>query len=368
MCVCVCTFIMINIHHRDLLGHLTEKDLTTLERALCSAQGLGSLKSNNLKGNASTSHKLTRRREGSFSQRDSFSRRSSLSRRGSLSRADSLTRRGSFTRKFSFTRKGSFKKRGSFSRRNSMFEPETTHTVTGSHFPLLGPSWSSSLQRASRKNGGRTMQPLKQPSSSNSVSVASPDDKTSEDTPGTCWSTRSQQQRKHHKRGPAGFSSMNELLHKLFVTISGVADKLQSNYAEDLRIILKYVFELVLSEPSQEEEEVKEEDEEEEEQGEERLSIHLTSQPALRIPQGIYRTCLSIHSYSVHTSSSPSPPQGLNLSMTGLVMTQTVTPSRLTSRNCSFCQRAFSMTMRRRRCKFCGKVCLLVFSSLSNLH
>lgn len=55
---------------------------------------------------------------------------------------------------------------------------------------------------------------------------------------------------RHHKSGPAGFSSMNDLLHRLFVAISGVADRLQSNYATDLRSIMKQVFEIVLSEPS----------------------------------------------------------------------------------------------------------------------
>ena len=127
------------------------------------------------------------------------------------------------------------------------------------------------------------MQLSKHQLSDYTFSALTPGNKPSEETPASCSSTNSQQKCKTQKSGPAGFSSINDLLHRLFVAISGVADKLQSNYAEDMRIILKYVFELVLTEPSrEEEEEVEEEDEgwEEEELEEERLPPHNTSQPA----------------------------------------------------------------------------------------
>ncbi|XP_064599707.1 lateral signaling target protein 2 homolog isoform X2 [Liolophura sinensis] len=45
------------------------------------------------------------------------------------------------------------------------------------------------------------------------------------------------------------FRSSSDLIHRLFVCISGVADQLQTNYASDLRNILKSVFDLNCSEP-----------------------------------------------------------------------------------------------------------------------
>ncbi|KAF8792286.1 lateral signaling target protein 2 homolog isoform X1 [Argiope bruennichi] len=42
----------------------------------------------------------------------------------------------------------------------------------------------------------------------------------------------------------ARFKSSRDLLHKLFVCVSGVADQLQTNYASDLRNILKCVFDM----------------------------------------------------------------------------------------------------------------------------
>ena len=52
-------------------------------------------------------------------------------------------------------------------------------------------------------------------------------------------------------RGPAGFASAEDLMHRLFVAISGVADQLQTNHAKDLRVTLKHVFAVCLSEPEE---------------------------------------------------------------------------------------------------------------------
>lgn len=38
-------------------------------------------------------------------------------------------------------------------------------------------------------------------------------------------------------------------MHRLFVTISGVADQLQTNHAKEIRVILKHVFTICQSEP-----------------------------------------------------------------------------------------------------------------------
>ena len=53
-------------------------------------------------------------------------------------------------------------------------------------------------------------------------------------------------------KGPAGFSSAEDLMHRLFVAISGVADQLQTNHARDFRVILKHVFLISQSEPENE--------------------------------------------------------------------------------------------------------------------
>ncbi|XP_043377177.1 lateral signaling target protein 2 homolog isoform X4 [Chelonia mydas] len=45
------------------------------------------------------------------------------------------------------------------------------------------------------------------------------------------------------------YSSAQEMIHTLFVCISGVADQLQTNFASDLRSILKTVFHIVTSQP-----------------------------------------------------------------------------------------------------------------------
>ncbi|MBN3320645.1 LST2 protein, partial [Atractosteus spatula] len=45
----------------------------------------------------------------------------------------------------------------------------------------------------------------------------------------------------------ARYSCSNDLIHRLFVCISGVADQLQTNFASDMRAILKCVFELIVS-------------------------------------------------------------------------------------------------------------------------
>ncbi|NXI53840.1 LST2 protein, partial [Chloroceryle aenea] len=45
------------------------------------------------------------------------------------------------------------------------------------------------------------------------------------------------------------FHGSNDLIHRLFVCISGVADQLQTNYASDLRSILKTLFEVMATKP-----------------------------------------------------------------------------------------------------------------------
>uniref|UniRef100_A0A4W4EM05 Lateral signaling target protein 2 homolog n=1 Tax=Electrophorus electricus TaxID=8005 RepID=A0A4W4EM05_ELEEL len=48
-----------------------------------------------------------------------------------------------------------------------------------------------------------------------------------------------------HNKIRSRFHSSSDLIHRLFVCISGVADQLQTNYASDLRSILKTLFEVM---------------------------------------------------------------------------------------------------------------------------
>ena len=76
------------------------------------------------------------------------------------------------------------------------------------------------------------------------------------------------------KDARARFKSSEDLIHRLYVCISGAADQLQTNFAGDFRSILKYVF-LMNSTPDEEDDEEEEspEEEEEEEQSPESLSL-----------------------------------------------------------------------------------------------
>ena len=51
------------------------------------------------------------------------------------------------------------------------------------------------------------------------------------------------------RKGPGGFASTEDLMHRLYIAISGVADQLQTNHAKDFRNILKDVFAICQSEP-----------------------------------------------------------------------------------------------------------------------
>ncbi|KAK3862329.1 hypothetical protein Pcinc_031798 [Petrolisthes cinctipes] len=86
-------------------------------------------------------------------------------------------------------------------------------------------------------------------------------------------------------RARARFTDAQDLIHRLFVCISGVADQLQTNYASDLRKILKCVF-LINQSPPEEpkkgelvEEDREEEEEEEEEDEEDEINDWSASSP-----------------------------------------------------------------------------------------
>jgi len=75
-------------------------------------------------------------------------------------------------------------------------------------------------------------------------------------------SVRRKGTKKHPKSGKdarARFKSSEDLIHRLYVCISGAADQLQTNFAGDFRSILKYVF-IMNSSVDQEEETVEQDD------------------------------------------------------------------------------------------------------------
>ena len=78
-----------------------------------------------------------------------------------------------------------------------------------------------------------------------SISLSPPSKKS---TGGGSGSNSSKPKRSKPK-GPAGFPSAEDLMHRLFLGISGVADQLQSNHAKEVRVILKHVFAVCQSEP-----------------------------------------------------------------------------------------------------------------------
>ena len=80
--------------------------------------------------------------------------------------------------------------------------------------------------------------------------------------------TKHRSRRKGAKKYPktgkdarARFKSSEDLIHRLYVCISGAADQLQTNFAGDFRSILKYVFVMNSTQDEEEEEDVPETDE-----------------------------------------------------------------------------------------------------------
>ncbi|XP_078087305.1 lateral signaling target protein 2 homolog [Mustelus asterias] len=129
----------------------------------------------------------------------------------------------------------------------------------------------------------------------------------------------------------ARYRSRSDMLHRLFVCISGVADQLQTNFAGDLRRILKTVFEIAMSTPETNEDVIEEETEEE----------NIILEPALEDCV----LCQESHSYS-RTS---------NLNSTKLeVPPEWIADS--ACNQCMSCKAPFTIIRRRHHCRNCGKI------------
>ncbi|XP_064142220.1 lateral signaling target protein 2 homolog [Loxodonta africana] len=84
-----------------------------------------------------------------------------------------------------------------------------------------------------------------QPGSSDSTAASCSSDKAPEAAPTAPHDAPVAMREKIRSR----FHSSHDLIHRLFVCISGVADQLQTNYASDLRSILKTLFEVMATKP-----------------------------------------------------------------------------------------------------------------------
>ncbi|XP_051487094.1 lateral signaling target protein 2 homolog [Apus apus] len=133
-----------------------------------------------------------------------------------------------------------------------------------------------------------------------------------------CWELRSR------------YSSTKDMLHTLFVCISGVADQLQTNFASDLRSILKTVFKIVASqaEPSEETGASQEED---------------RDLCAVDVPR--VADC--------PLCSSPTEAAGLRRAGARR-LPEWVPDSRCSQ--CSACRSPFTLLRRRHHCRSCGKI------------
>ncbi|XP_071441463.1 lateral signaling target protein 2 homolog isoform X2 [Hetaerina americana] len=180
----------------------------------------------------------------------------------------------------------------------------------------------------------------------------------------------------------AKFRSSEDLVHRLFVYVAGVADQLQTNFAGDLRNILKCVFSVNSSPISPQEEEKKEEEppagENRSQPGQENQEFNgEVSSSGETVSNGVIEE-LTGESMEDHTRARP--PNGIHVesaeeallssmpssSVNGLdegerMENRTVelpppwVPDELAPR-CMSCEAVFTVVRRRHHCRNCGKV------------
>ncbi|XP_061858573.1 lateral signaling target protein 2 homolog isoform X2 [Colius striatus] len=162
------------------------------------------------------------------------------------------------------------------------------------------------------------------------------------DDPGTDWRRSSQPPSSSPGTGldatPAAhcselrsrYSSTKDMLHTLFVCISGVADQLQTNFASDLRGILKTVFKIVASqaEPSEEPGASQEEDGD---------------------------LCVANSPRVADCPLCSSPREAAGLWRAGTRHLPEWVPDSTCSQ-CSACRSPFTLLRRRHHCRSCGKI------------
>ncbi|XP_030813278.1 lateral signaling target protein 2 homolog isoform X2 [Camarhynchus parvulus] len=125
------------------------------------------------------------------------------------------------------------------------------------------------------------------------------------------------------------YSSTRDMLHTLFVCISGVADQLQTNFASDMRSILKTVFKIVCSqaEPSKEQSDSKEKGGD---------------------------SCVTDTPRVADCPLCSSPAEAARLRRAGACPLPEWVPDSSCSQ-CSACRSPFTLLRRRHHCRSCGK-------------
>ncbi|KAK2576685.1 hypothetical protein KPH14_005346 [Odynerus spinipes] len=149
----------------------------------------------------------------------------------------------------------------------------------------------------------------------------------------------------------AKFRSSEDLVHRLFVCIAGVADQLQTNFASDLRNILKCVF-LMNSSQAVEDEEPKQES-----------LTPVASQPAVVTNHTLGTSSNhdrqnSLQEYEDEEESTPANEQNSPATERGEECVERApawVPDNDAPR-CMACQAGFTVVRRRHHCRNCGKV------------
>ncbi len=203
------------------MGYLNKEQLATLEKALCSAEGLGTLK-RNAAAKKSQSKKAPQA-SAEVASVESTPNDERLEQSYTLDSRDTTS---------------------------TVFEPAPVHSEQDKE-ESTATAVLVTEETPFPRLGDREPIPNDLPSSSNpmptleaaTVSQLAPQEATS-----SAPKTKSGKKR---YSGPAGFPSAEDLMHRLFLGISGVADQLQTNHARDLRVILKHVF-TVCQEPEEE--------------------------------------------------------------------------------------------------------------------
>lgn len=269
----------LSLSFRELLGYLNQEQIGVLEKALCSAEGLGTLERNRDRA-AAAKKKVQQNRNGINIVPESHSRRhqntsatmiTSSGRPfsenvGRSSRPVTSTSQH-LSAPLSQQHRSQSYNLDSRDSNDTVFEPlpvtGTVETPISSStavnvlqeeavepFPHLGvdqpihnelPSSHLSVPTvAQSSNSGLS-------TSTPSLTTVSPSASPNPTSFGSSNALKSP--RKTKSKGPGGFPTVEDLMHRLFLGISGVADQLQTNHAKDLRVILKDVFAVCQSEP-----------------------------------------------------------------------------------------------------------------------
>uniref|UniRef100_A0ABD2XHH9 Lateral signaling target protein 2 homolog n=1 Tax=Trichogramma kaykai TaxID=54128 RepID=A0ABD2XHH9_9HYME len=149
----------------------------------------------------------------------------------------------------------------------------------------------------------------------------------------------------------AKFRSSEDLVHRLFVCIAGVADQLQTNFASDLRNILKCVFLMNSSQAANEEEEQEKTDSES-------PNTPVTADPPTNFDSttATERQDSAEEDESDEPESNEEPSSPLTERGEECVERAPVWVPDSVAPRCMACQAGFTVVRRRHHCRNCGKV------------